>query len=289
MIPGKRKQLPHILTTIVISCLFFMVACDRTKPSPISRAYDRYLYPADVEAVVRPGLNEKDSLNLINAYIEQWQRQQVLLKQAQRHVNVDEKRINAQIEEYKNALIIYEYEQMLLKNKLDTIVSNDEIADYYNEHQNIFVLKRPIFKVSFIQLTPDTPELDRVEKWFLSEEIADFDLLQQYCERYSPNFALRDTSWYYLEELAKKIPIEQIDENNYKNYGRIFKINENNKLYLIILRDSKLKNNRSPLEVERTNIRNLIVNQRKVSLINNVENKMVEEARKHNKIETYSK
>lgn len=289
MISKKRQNRQSKSIIVIILCLFSVVSCDRTKPSPVGRAYDTYLYPEDVKVVMREGLNEKDSLNMVNAYIEQWQRQQVLLKQAQKYIDIDHKRINKQIEEYKNSLVIYEYEQMLLKNNLDTIVSKEEIADYYHNNQGIFLLKRPIFKVSFIELTPSAPELDRVKKWFLSDELNDFDLLEQYCQTYSSNFALRDTSWYYLEELAKKIPIEQIDENNYKNYGRIFEINENNKLYLIILRDSKLKNNQSPLEVERNNIRNLIVNQRKVSLINNMENKVVEEARKNNKIETYSK
>src|SRR5690606_20881594 len=100
MIPRKHKRLQRKNFIPMVLFLFSVVSCDQTKPSPISRAYDRYLFPEDVEAIVRPGLSEKDSLNLVNAYIEQWQRQQVLLKQAQRHVSADEKRINKQIEEY---------------------------------------------------------------------------------------------------------------------------------------------------------------------------------------------
>lgn len=254
---------------------------------PIARAYDVYLYPDEIKDVVNPGITGKDSLNLVNSYIENWQRQQALLHNAQKQLHPNAERFKAQIEEYKNALIIHEFEESLVKEKLDTLITEKEIAAYYERNQNVFILKRPIFKVSFIQLPKNAPEIDRVKRWFLSDNIADQDLLEQYCETYSSNFSLRDTSWYYLETLTKEIPVEQIDENNYRNYGRIFEINEKDQLYLIILRDSKLKNNISPLDMERDNIHNLLINQRKVELINQEENRIVEEARRKNNIETY--
>src|SRR5690606_15588454 len=128
----------------------------------------------------------------------------------------------------------------------------------------------------------DAPEINRVKRWFLSDSPADQDLLQQYCQTYSSNFSLNDTSWYYLETLAKEIPIEQIDENNYRNYVRIYEINVKYQLNLIILRDSKLKNNIATLDMERHNIHHLPNNQRKAELINQEENRNVEEARRKN-------
>jgi hypothetical protein len=285
----RAKALNFKFGVIIFILCLVVTSCGQKINMPIARAYDAYLYPDDLKELVNPGITGKDSLNLVNTYIENWQRQQALLHIAQKQVQLNPERFNAQIEEYKNALIIHEFEESLLKEKLDTLVTEKEINDYYENHQDVFVLKRPIFKVSYIQLPNNAPELARVKRWFLSDDFADQHLLQQYCETYSPSFSLQDTSWYYIEELTKKIPIEQIDENNYKNYGRIFEINEKNQLYLIILRDSKLKNNISPLDIERSNIHNLLINQRKVELINKEENRIIDQARQNNNIETYSK
>lgn len=272
-------------------CILTLLAasCSQKEVSPIARAYNAYLYPDDLKDLLNTEVTGIDSLNMVNSYIENWQRQQVLLHMAQKQIQKNPERFNAQIEDYKNSLIIHEFEEALLKEKLDTLVSENEIASYYENHQDIFVLKRPIFKVSYLQLPTDAPELDRVKRWFLSNDFADQNLLQQYCQTYSPHYSLSDTSWYYLEELSKKMPIEQIDENNYKNYGRIFEINEKNQLYLIILRDSKLRNNTSPLDMERINIRNLLINQRKIELIRKEENQIIDQARQNNNIETYNK
>lgn len=285
----RAKALNFKFGVIVFILCLLVTSCDRKKNMPIARAYDAYLYPDDLKELVKPGVTGIDSLNLVNTYIENWQRQQALLHVAQQQIKENPQRFNAQIEEYRNALIIHEFEEALLSEKLDTLVTDKEISDYYESHKDVFVLKRPIFKVSYIQLPNNAPELDRVKRWFLSDEFVDQGLLQQYCETYSPSFSLQDSSWYYIEELAKKIPIEQIDENNYKNYGRIFEINEKNQLYLIILRDSKLRNNISPLDMERSNIYNLLINQRKIELINKEENRIIDKARQNNNIETYNK
>lgn len=266
-----------------------MASCKNgNNDQPIARVYDSYLYPEDLKAVLSADITGNDSINVVNAYIEQWQRQQILLRHAQTHQKSNLEQINKQIEDYRNSLIIYEFEQAVIQQKLDTLVTPKEIADYYSNHEQLFILKRPIFKVSYIELNEDAPELERVKKWFKSDDSQQQELLKQYCQTYSSNYALNDTPWYYLEELSKKLPISQIDENNYRNYGHLFNINENNRIYLIILHDSKFKDSRSPLDLERNNIRNLIINQRKIALINKEEQEIINKARSKNKIEVYN-
>lgn len=285
----SKAEVSMLKTGIIVLVLGMMLsACSQKKGEPIARAYNAYLYADDLKELVNPDVSEKDSLNIVNTYIENWQRQQALLHVANKQALHNPDRFLAQIEKYKNALLIHEFEDALLKRNLDTVINEQEIEQYYEENKNIFVLKRPIFKVSYIQLPKDAPELKRVKRWLLSDDFEDQSLLQQYCQSYSTNYSLTDTAWHYLEELTKKMPIEQIDENNYNNYGRIFEINEKNQLYLIILRDSKLRNNISPLDIERNTIRNLLINQRKVDLIKKEENRIIEKARQNNNIETYN-
>jgi hypothetical protein len=271
----------------LLACLFLASCSGRKEDSAVARAYDAYLYPEDLDQIVNEGTSASDSQNLVSAYIDQWQRQQVLLHHAQQNVRLDIAQINKQIEEYRNSLVIYELEQAIIRDKLDTVVTEQEINDYYSENEAIFLLKRPIFKASYLTLEKNAPDLPKVRKWLASDDDADRQRLRAYAEQYSRSFSLADTSWYYMEELAKKIPIAQIDENNYRNYGQIFNITENNKIYLIILHDSKFKDNRSPLAIERNNIRNLIINRRKIALISKEEQELINKARNQNKIEVY--
>src|SRR5690606_18563303 len=263
-------------------------ACDPKKPKPVARSFDQFLYPEDLKGVVPAGVTGDDSTQLVRAYIEQWLRQQALLYHAQRNVDINTERLNKQVENYKNGLIVYEYEQALVSQKLDTVVTDDEIWQYYDARPDLFILQQPILKRSYIRLRTNAPELDRVKRLLVSSNFEEQDLLAKYCAMYASGYALLDTSWHYVDDLVKEIPLAQIDEEDYGQIGRIFEIIENNELYLIILHDSKLREARSPLPLVRGQVRNLILNKRKIDLIDRMQRSIVADAREKNNIEIYN-
>src|SRR5690606_19848571 len=163
-----------------------------------------------------------------------------------------------------------------------------EVRNYYATRGELFMLKQPILKVSYIRLDTDAPELAQVKRLLLSTDFEEQDLLEKYCARYATEYSLRDTSWRYAHDLVKKIPLSRIGEENYSRTGRIFEIIENNELYLIILHDSKFRDTRSPLSLVYGNIRNLILNKRKIDLVDQMQKSIVADARKKNNIEIYN-
>lgn len=283
----ERLLVKAFILTIVIPTAL-LTACNPGKPKPVARSFDQFLYPDELQGVVPQGVTGDDSIQLVRAYIEQWSRQQALLYHAQRNVNINTDRLDRQVEEYKNGLIVYEYEQELVSQKLDTVIADNEIKQYYESRQDLFTLRQPILKVSYIQLQRNAPELERVKRLFVSTDFEEQDVLEKYCARYASHYSLRDTSWYYADELVKKIPLSRIGEDNFDKKGRIFEIIENNELYLIILHDSKFRDTRSPLSLVANNIRNLILNKRKIELIDQMQRSIVNDAREKNNIEIYN-
>ncbi len=261
--------------------------CKQRGDDAVARSYDTYLYRTDLAGIVPEGVTGEDSVKLARAYIDQWLRQQAVLVQAQRNVKANSERIEKQVEEYRNGLIVYEYEQALISQKLDTVVTDQEISDYYDAHKELFILTRPILQTSYIHLKTDAPEIDRVKRLFVSEDLSDKDLLDQYCQRYAISYSLYDRDWHYADGLQQFFPIGKISESDFSQTGRIFEIIENNELYLIILHDARFSDSRSPLLLEQDNIRNLILNKRKVDLLAQMQKSIVDDARAKNKIETF--
>ncbi|MEC3881149.1 peptidylprolyl isomerase [Parapedobacter sp. 10938] len=283
-----EKLMFRVFIWSVMILTSLLSACDHEKPKPVARSFDQFLYPDDLKGVVPAGVTGDDSTQLVHAYIEQWLRQQALLYHAQRNVNMNTERLNKQVETYKKGLIVYEYEQALVSQKLDTVVTDDEISQYYDDRPELFILQQPIFKRSYIRLRTDAPELERVKRLLVSPDFEAQDLLTKYCTMYATDYALLDTSWHYAEDVVKEIPLARIDEADYGQTARIFEIIENNELYLIILHDSKLRDERSPLPLAQGQIRNLILNKRKIDLIDRMQRSIVADAREKNNIEIYN-
>jgi hypothetical protein len=273
------------LSLAIISCNNF----GNSEDKPIAKAYDNYLYLNDLEGLVPKNTHGNDSIAIVKAFIDQWLHEQVIQHQAENNVNIDNKSIESRLATYKSSLIRFEYEQELIRQKLDTLVTDQEVDKFYKANQDNFQLKKPILKVSYIKLPENAPKVSMVKKLFSSKDMRDIDLLEKYCFKYSPNFSLLDTAWHYTDELEKTLPISKISESNYDNLNRIFEISDNNALYLIILRDSKFRDSLSPIAFEKENIKNLILNQRKLALINQMEKEVFSAAQKNNELEIYDK
>ena len=284
------NKIKLFLPIIFISCL--AISCKwlgKEEEKPIAKAYDKLLYLKDLDGLVPKNVHGNDSAAMVLAFIDQWQHEQVMQHQAETNVNIDNQKIQNQLETYRRSLIRFQYEQSLIQQKLDTLVTDQEVQQYYHDNEENFQLKKTILKVAYIKLSENAPKISMVKKLFISKDLRDVDLLEKYCFKYSPNFSLMDTAWHYSEELEQIFPVSKLGEGNFNNLNRIFEISENNTLYLIILQGSKFRDSLSPLVFEKENIKNLILNQRKLALINQMEKEVFDGAQKNNELEIYDK
>lgn len=272
---------------VLASCSYFR--SDEDKNEPLARAFDRYLYRSDISGIIPPGTSARDSIRIAEGFINNWVRQNVILTQAEKNVTYDKNYIDRQLEDYRNSLIIFSYEQELIRQKLDTVISEKEILDYYRNNPADFELKKSIIKARYIKLKQDAPKRHIVKKWFVSEEGNDLASLEMYCEKYASAYSLTDSSWLFLDELTAFIPIGHEDEERFFKKNRLIEIESGKHVYWILVKDFMYKNSVSPLEFEKENIRSIILNKRKLKLISNMEKDVFTEALKNGDFEIYGK
>jgi len=98
----------------------------------VARVNEVYLFESDLKGIIPPGTSAKDSLMLTRSYIDSWIRKQLIVRQAMNNLSEDQLEFSKQLDNYKNSLIIYAYENTLVRQKLDTLVSDEEIENYYD-------------------------------------------------------------------------------------------------------------------------------------------------------------
>jgi hypothetical protein len=222
--------------------------------------------------------SKEDSVKIADEVINNWINQKVILEFAERNIDSDNEEFEQKIANYRNSLVIYEYERALINQKLDTNISSGALEEYYEANQANFKLNSVIVKVWFMQISADAPKQNKVEKWFLDGDTEDFDKLYEYCQKYAENFFFEENNWLYLDELLKEIPIKEDDWELFlkNNSSKIFEVGEYK--YLVRFFDYGLKGSVSPMSLEKEKIRDLILNKRKVDLIKSMRENMVKEA-----------
>ncbi len=257
------------------------------KEKAVARVHDAYLYPSDLVGLVPKGSTKEDSVTIVQSYIENWIRQTLLIKQAEENVEIDMESIEQQIENYKSSLLIYAYEQQLVAEKLDTAVTSAQIKAYYEANKENFELKKTILKASYIQLPKKAIRIENAIKWFKSTKEKDRQELETYCMQFSPDFNLVDTTWIYFDQLAEIVPLDKLSESSVLQKNNYIQLSDDEFVYLVKIKDFMYKESISPLEMEKESIRNIIINKRKVELIDKSEKEVYQRARENNDIEIF--
>lgn len=243
----------------------------------LAKAGSNELYLADVQWQFSKEVSKEDSLQYIESYANDWIKEQLLLEQAALNIEADMQAIDKKVREYRNSLVIYAYEKAFVQQKLDTIVSNVEIEKYYANNQKEFELKDYIVKINYVKLAHNAPKKDVLENE-LFYKIDNKAFLEEYCLQFAANYSLEDDVWLYFDELLREVPIKTFDVENFLRRNERIKIEDEDYLYLVKIVDHRLKDAVSPLDFEKNKIRNIIINQRKITLISNLHKDILKDA-----------
>jgi hypothetical protein len=282
---GKRaaRKVNSRAGLAITSLLLFFIALscgsgNSDRPDAVARVYDQYLDWDEVEPNIPDELRGLDSVRFVQNFAEDWIKKQLIFKKAQDNLSADDFNIDQQLEEYKRSLYSYEFEQQIINQNLDTTVTPEQIENYYKTHPGDFELKDNIIKVVYVKLKKDAPKLNLVKNWYRSESAKDKMSLEDYCHQYAENFFLNDDSWLMFDDLLKEIPIQTYDQESYLRNNRFVELNDGNYIYLVNIKGFKIKEGISPLSFERENIKKILLNQRKLKLVDELHTSLYEKA-----------
>jgi hypothetical protein len=270
----------RVLFYLILPLALLLASCggDDASKDAVARVNDKYLYKSEVSRAVPYGLLPKDSAQIAQEYIDQWIRRNLVLRRAENNLTDEQKDVNQQIEDYRASLLIYAYERELVRQKLDTIVSETEIEAYYKSNPANFELKSNIIKLRYIKLPASSPNGDKAGKWFNSAASADRNKLEQYCKMYAVNYLLDDANWLLFDDVLKEIPISDYSIEKFNRNQRNLDIKDKDYRYFVSVTGFLVKESSAPLSYEKTNIRNIILNKRKIKLIEQMQRDVYNDA-----------
>ena len=229
----------------------------------------------------------EDSAFFVERYMNLWIRKQLMIYHAEINLSSDLLDYEKQISEYRSSLLIYAYQQELINQNFDTSITNKEITDYYNQYREEFKLVKNIFRGRYIVVDKSAPKLKVLSKWYKSDKTANIENLTDYCQQFSKEYYLADSSWQYFATINNKLP-EFISEEKYflENTKGVW-FEDQQYRYYIYIKDYKIKGSISPLALEREKIRNVLLNKNKIQYLKQLEDELYQNGLALKKIKIY--
>ncbi|MTE27791.1 peptidyl-prolyl cis-trans isomerase [Winogradskyella sp. ZXX205] len=267
-------------------CDFFKTTDDR---EPIARVNDSYLYKEDVADVVPEGASKEDSLLMVNAYINRWARQLLLMDGALLNLSEDKQEdFSKLVDQYKNDLYTKAYLEALVKKNIDTAVNKNEAEVFYEANKESFKLNDDLLQFRYISLPLNPINLDTIKKRFRRFKLKDKRYLDSLSVQFK-SYSLNDSLWVKYNQVAEKVPVvNQENKNQLLKKTNFLQLKDSLNLYLMQVNDVRLHNDYAPLDYVMPSIKQIVINKRKLELIKQLENDITKDAIKNNKFQIYN-
>lgn len=244
----------------------------------VARVGDYVLYRAEVEAVVPKGLPEADSVAMARRYIDSWASGKVFLLKAEETLSKGEMDVTQEMEDYREALLKFRYEQHYVSSHLDTLVSENEISAYYDAHKDDFILQRPLVKARYVNLLPDSPSLGIIRRNFTSEKEEDISMVDSLAATTAIKYLDLTGKWVDVTTVSSEFGVDWKVLMDGRRNGVVEAKDSHGNICLAFIPEEIPSGKPAPVEYCEPQIRDIILSSRKHDLVRTLERDLLNDA-----------
>lgn len=281
------KFLTYVLMTVSLVTSCNVVSSLLHDDQVVARVGKDKLYKSELERYIPDMVSSEDSSKLAARFINSWAMDRLYMNVAESELSKTEQDVTAELETYRMSLLKFRYEQRYIANRLDTLVTEAQIRDYYEGHNEEFTLNRPVMKVRFLHIMKDAVGVDKMIKLMGSDEYEDLERLDTLVKSVALRYFDKSDTWMDAGRIADEFGMgyEEMLSKMQKDIIRVDS-EERGDLMVAYVCDIQQKGI-APLEYCSQNIRDIILSGRKRDLVNALEQDLLDNALENKTFEIY--
>jgi hypothetical protein len=274
------------LFILLLGCASCKETYDHKGKTPLVEVNKHFLYKEDLMTVLPTGLSAEDSTQFAERYIRNWVEENLLYDKAQANIP-DNAEIDKLVENYRRALIIHTYQQALISQKLTHEIPEQEMTDYYNQNKQLFRLETPMIKGLFIKVPLTAPQLNNVRRWYKTMTQEAVDHLEKYNLQNGVKYEYFYDHWLPVTEMLDLLPLKVPSPETYVNQNRHVELKDTAFYYFLNVSDYRAAGEEKPFEAARDEVKELLLNRKRVEFMDGVKEDLYRQAEKKKEI-TYN-
>lgn len=277
---------------ILIICLLFLLnSCEKSKKLDTSRipfleVENEYLYLDEIQSIIPKDISSEDSLMIVNDYVHKWITDVLLYKHAQSNISNQEE-IEELTETYRKSLIIHQYQQNILQERLDKDLLEEDMRNFYDENKEKFRLKTCVIKGVFVKVPFGAPNYNFLQKNLQNFNDKSIENIEKYSIQNATDYEYFGDRWTYSSDMLKKMPLQIENIADFICSNRYIEVQDSSYHYLLRVLESKTPDDIEPYEMAKDKIYTILSNMQKTSFIRDFETKLYDEAKRKNDIKYF--
>lgn len=249
---------------------------------------DRVLMKSELTPLVPKGLPAADSTLLAESYIRKWVIDGLVLDVAERNIGAEEEAwIDRLVEDYRNSLLRYRYQEKLVREKLSGEIGEDEMRRYYEQNRDQFTLDKNLIKGLFLKIPADAPNVGDVRGWYRSDSEASIEKIEKYSVKYASVYDYFYDKWVGFDEVMDNIPEHVSNPAAFLKNNKSLEVADSTYYYFLNISEYLPAGSIAPYDYARPEIKDILINRRKLEFLKNFENDLYNDALRKGKVIYY--
>lgn len=282
-----RTLLLLALTATLAACNFVERIFHESSDEPVARVGKEILYRSDIRKLIPQGIPAEDSARMVQQYIHTWAKGKLLMQQAEANLSKEAKDVTDEVAEFRQNLLTFRYEKLYIESRLDTLVTDEAIQEYYEAHKAQFTYPYSLVKARIIRISRKSPYYDMIKDNYQAETESDVADLEEMCYASAEKYIDFGKNWVPVATFAKELGMETAACEAEFARGRSFEREVDGQNHLVYLVGRVAPNQPSPFEYNAEKIRELLISKRKQEILASLEQELFKDAQQNGKLIIY--
>ena len=244
----------------------------------VARVGEHRLMRSELADYIPAGVSSEDSLSLAQRYINAWAEEHLFMDMAASRLSKEEQDVSKELEEYRRTLLKYRYEERYINERLDTLISDEDVRAYYKEHPDKFLVDRPLLKTRYMVIPADSRSLRKIKELMSSDDAMDAIAADSLAFTAALRYVDSSDNWMDAILLARELGTDEVSMMKALKNRFIELKGDDDNLRVAYVVDIVQKGSPAPLEYCEERIKDILLNNRKHELVSGLERDLLNDA-----------
>lgn len=275
---------PFVVTAL-FSCKKGPVEDQAPEPILLAQVFEYKLYFDDIKDLMQSYANAEDSIQQVRSLTEHWVRDRLLLVEAEKSFPKDAD-MNKLLEDYRQSLLLHFFEQQVIEERLDTVITENDLVQYYEANKEQHRLESGIWRGYYFKIKRPQTRGDKILSWWRTFPQQHVKEVMDYADKHGKANWADTTIWHETNVLIQLFPEGTLTEATIRSKRGTVR-EDRDYIYLLFPLEVFYKQEIAPLSRIREQAARYIIHQRELELLERIKKEIYDRDIQHERVKIY--
>lgn len=277
-----------VLGTLTSSCKkAIIIGDDKPEPILLAQVFDYKLYFDDIKDLIQGYANAEDSVQQVRSLTDHWVRDRLLLVEAEKNFP-KEANMNKLLEDYRQSLLRHFFEQRTLEERLDTVITETDLLNYYEANKDQHRLESAILRCYYFKIKKPLARADKILLWWKTFPQQHRQDVLTYADKHAKTNWPDSAQWHEMQMVVQLFPEGTLSPAAIRSNRGIVR-EDRDFIYLLYPLEVYQAQDIAPLDRIREQAARYILHQRELELLERIGKEIYDRDIKDERVKIYTK